>query len=251
MSTKKVVIITGANDGIGLACTKLFLENGYIVCGLDIYNNNLHQISENSKYGDLYYYRCDITKTELLQSMIIMILGHFGRMDCLVNNAGVHPPVISTKDFSVNDFRKNVEINLTSNYVLCQAVMNELIKNNGTIVFVTSMVAINGQNQASAYCASKAGQIGLLKSLAVELSPNVRVNGVAPSNVLTSAMTKWLNTFDDPVEMKTRIGNVQKLKRMAEPKEIAEIVYFLASDKSSFITGQVIEADGGAQLDYH
>jgi len=253
--SEKVVIITGAADGIGAACVDVFLKNNYYVAALDISDQKMTELSNN--YFPQYYphrlaiYKCDISQIETIENIVKLIISRFGRIDCVINNAGVHPPVTSIDKFSANDFKKNLDINLVSNYELCRLTKEQLKKNAGTIVFVSSLVALIGQNNAAAYCASKAGQIGLIKALAIELAPEVRVNGVAPSNVLTSSMTNWLQTFEDPISACSQIENVQKLKRMAQPNEIANIIYFLASEKSSFITGQLLVADGGASLDYY
>lgn len=269
-----VVIITGGAEGIGRACALLFLGKGYNVISFDIAhseddikyleNHNINDDDNNvdcenfedfinpSPHIHMYCIKCDVSDMKDLTEKFNLVIKKFGRIDCIVNNAGVHAPVTPTIDFTTEDVEKNFRINYMSNYKLCQLAIPYLKKSKGaTIIFVTSMVALIGQGNAAAYCSSKAAQIGLMKSLAIELAPDVRVNAVAPSNVFTSCMEKWLNTFDDPKEMKTKIENVQKLKRMANPSEIAEIIYFLASHKSSFITGQVIQADGGAQLDYY
>jgi L-fucose dehydrogenase len=249
----KVIVITGAADGIGLACVELFLSKNANVVAIDIDQNKLNILI--NKYqtlnNNLFPVQCDISKYDDLKVAIELVKKRFNRIDCLINNAGVHPPVKPIKEFSVVEFEKTLAINLTSNYALCQLTVDELRKSKGTIIFVTSIVALIGQNNASAYCASKSGQIGLMKALAIELAPDIRVNAVAPSNVMTTAMKNWLNTFDDPSIMTKSIEQTQKLQRMAQPSEIAEIIYFLASDKSSFITGTVINADGGATLDYY
>jgi len=249
----KVIIITGGADGIGAACVDVFLNEGAMVVAIDMNKQSLENLSEkySPKYfHKIYAFQCDVSNYKNLKNAVDIIIKKFGRIDCIINNAGVHPPVTSIEDFSVDSFVKNLNINLVSNYALCQYAVPELRKTNGTIICITSMVAIVGQDKAAAYCASKSGQIGLVKALAIELAPNIRVNGIAPSNVKTTSMVNWLNTFDDPVAAEKTIAEVQVLQRMAEPKEIANIAFFLASDKSSFITGQIIQADGGACLDY-
>ena len=246
----KVAIITGAASGIGQACFDLFIKSGYLVTAIDMDETKLLEVSCDYDPNKVLLVAANVTHYCKLKRAIEQTVAKFGRIDCLINNAGVHPPATSIEEFSVQDFEKNVAINLTSNYALCQYTVPYLEQTNGTIVFITSMVAIVGQDHAAAYCASKAGQIGLTKALAIELAPKIRVNAIAPSNVETQAMTNWLNTLPDPALAKENISNVQVLKRMAQPIEMANIALFLASDKASFLTGQVIQADGGACLGY-
>jgi NAD(P)-dependent dehydrogenase (short-subunit alcohol dehydrogenase family) len=116
---------------------------------------------------------------------------------------------------------------------------------------MASMVGILGQDQAAAYCSTKAAQIGLTKALAVELGPEgVRVNAILPGNVDTPLMRAWAATLPDPQSALDRVSGLQVFGRMATSEEIGRIALFLASDESSFLTGQAIEAEGGASLDY-
>lgn len=247
----KVVIVTGGANGIGKACCIKFLQNNYVVICIDKNSNDIRQMGIEYCDKPLFSYTCDVSNYKQLQSLIQKIIYTHKRIDCVINNVGVHPPATSIMDLDIDDFKKLVDINLTSAIAMCKYTFKELIKTQGTIVFVSSMVAIHGQYLADAYCATKAGMIGLTKSLSIEAAKhNIRVNCVCPSNVLTLTMTNWLNTFDNPSEKKHEMSIVQKLNRMAVPSEIANVIYFLASSESSFMTGNIIEVNGGSNLDY-
>ena len=153
----------------------------YCVAAINLNTSKLTDL--NNKYyfdypDQIATYQCDVTDNDQLTDRYNQIFWGFKRINCVVNNAGVHPPVTSMTKLSVNDFKKNFDINLVSNYTLCQLAVPKLKKNRGTIVLVSSLVALIGQNNY----ASKDRQLGLMKSLAIELAPEVRVNGVAPSN---------------------------------------------------------------------
>lgn len=243
----KIAIVTGGSSGIGFATVKLFLLKKYKVINLDIKQNEL---LDNDDY---YYMHCDISNYDLLNNCIKKVIEKFGQINCLVNNAGWHPPPMTILDCSVQDFNKLLNLNLTSAFTLSKLCYPYLKETRGTIINVASMVGVLGQDRAVSYCASKSGLIGMTKSLAIEAARDkIRVNCVSPSNVMTDAMTNWLNQFngEDQKIMFDKMSSVQKLGRMALPEEIASVIYFLASEKSSFITGTNIEVDGGASLDY-
>jgi L-fucose dehydrogenase len=245
----KVVIITGGGSGIGDACVGLFLERGAKVLSVDIEQSLLDYQMIIYKNYNVATYCCDMSDHVIIKEMINYAVALYGRIDCIVNNVGYHPPVASIGNFSVDEFDKLIKLNLISTYAMCSYSYNELKKTKGTIINVSSMVGLRGQSNAVAYCASKAGQLGLTKALAIDAGRHgIRVNAVCPSNVMTPAMINWANTFENPDKALDMASSVQKLNRMAEPLEIARTIYFLASDESSFITGTVLEVDGGAYL---
>ena len=133
----------------------------------------------------------------------------------------------------------------------CKAAYPMLRQSQGTIINVSSCAALRGQNRSVAYSASKAGMVGLTKSLALELGPDgIRVNCVCPSNVDTPLMEEWLQTQPDPESMKTHVSSAQVLDRMGTIDEVGDVVAFLASEKASFLTGIALVLDGGATLGY-
>jgi NAD(P)-dependent dehydrogenase (short-subunit alcohol dehydrogenase family) len=252
----KIAIVTGGANGIGRACVEKFLTNKFTVICLDKNIDDMivlrEEILKKNEDKLLFYWReCDVSDHTQIKESIKFIVQKFKRIDCIVNNVGVHPPATSICDLDIDDFENLVNINLTSTIAMCKYSFNELKKTKGTVVNVSSMVAIHGQYLADAYCATKAGQLGFTKSFAIEAAKyGVRVNAICPSNVSTPTMTNWLNTFDNPDAKRKEMEIVQKLNRMATPEEIANLIFFLSSSQSSFMTGNIIEIAGGSNLDY-
>jgi NAD(P)-dependent dehydrogenase (short-subunit alcohol dehydrogenase family) len=144
-----------------------------------------------------------------------------------------------------------MRVNYISTFAGARYALSHLRKTKGTIVNVSSMTAVLGQDQSSAYCATKAAQVGLTKALAVELGPEgIRVNAILPSNIDTPLMRDWAATLDDPDSALERVSALQVFGRMGTSEEMGRIALFLATEDSSFLTGQAIEAEGGASLDY-
>jgi NAD(P)-dependent dehydrogenase (short-subunit alcohol dehydrogenase family) len=151
----------------------------------------------------------------------------------------------------VEEAQRVFAVNFFSTYAASQAALPFLRRSRGTIINISSMTAVLGQKNSAAYAASKGAQLSFTKALALEVAADgVRVNAVLPSNVDTPLMRAWANSLADPAGALERIAALQPLGRMASPAEIGRVCLFLASDDASFITGQGIQADGGAALDY-
>ncbi|KAL9645947.1 hypothetical protein ABK040_015106 [Willaertia magna] len=258
----KVIIVTGGASGIGKGCVQVFLKEypNSIVFSLDRNEKtNSELLNEFSNYNKdkkrLFTLICDVSNHQQMEQCIQQISEQTNnRIDVLINNAGVHPPNVTIEDYSIQQFNDLLNLNLTSAYAMSKFCFKALKETKGsTIINIASMVGVFGQANAIAYCSSKAGMIGFTKALAIDAAKfGIRVNAVSPSNVMTATMIDWLESdMDSYEEKKKAMENVQKLKRMATPEEIANVVLFLASDKSSFITGQNIQVDGGASLDYY
>lgn len=241
---KKVVIITGGSRGIGTAISRKFAQNGYsIVINYLKDDESAMNIKKElvSKYEvEVLLVKADLKNENDIKLIISKTLEEFGRIDCLVNNAGIckdAPVAEKTKETFLNI----LEVNLIAPFLLCKYAEEELIKNKGTIVNIASTNGINSYYPESLdYDASKAGLINLTKNLAVYFSPNVRVNAVAPGWTNTD-MTKDL----EPNYKKSEEDNIL-LNRFANPDEIANVVYFLSSNNASYINGEVIKVDGGS-----
>ncbi len=204
-----------------------------------------------SRPESILYRACDVSDVGALAGAIEETVRHFGRLDCLINNAGAHPPAMSIDATSIEDLERLMRINFVSTYAGCKFAAPHLRRTRGTIINMSSMTAVLGQENSSAYAATKGAQLSLTKALALELGRDgVRVNAVLPSNVDTPLMREWAATLDDPTSALERVASLQVLGRMATPQEIGRVCLFLASDDSSFITGQGLEVDGGASLDY-
>ena len=243
MEENKVAIITGAIRGIGKKIAERFAKENYnLVLNYVSENTDTNAIIDEFKeYGvQVLVYRADVSKFEECENLVKATIEKFGKIDVLVNNAGI------TKDGLIammkeDAFDKVIDINLKGTFNMTRNVVPYMMKKRiGNIINISSVVGVAGNAGQSNYSASKAGIIGFTKSLAKELAArNIRVNAVAPGFIDTD-MT---NVLTDKV--KENINAQIPLKRMGEAKEVANAVFFLASEESSYITGQVINIDGG------
>jgi len=238
----RVAIVTGASRGIGRACVEALLADGATVVGADL--EAAPPLSGRKKR--LHHRIVDVADAAALEGFIRAVADEFGRLDILVNNAGTHPPTQPIDTISVEDFDRLVAINLRSVFVACRAALPALRRSGGAIVNMASAVGLFGQEGAASYCATKAGITGLTKALAIDEAPNgVRVNAVCPGAILTP-----LAKLQHPQKRRDKIGSWAWLNRWGTPEEVAELVLFLASDRSSFITGQDMVIGGGTELGY-
>ncbi|MGB0991162.1 MAG: glucose 1-dehydrogenase [Akkermansiaceae bacterium] len=249
----KVAIITGGSKGIGLGCAKVFAAHG---CAVVISSRGESEGKEAEKtLQDMgckaAFISCDVKSESQIKGLIDQTIERFGKLDCIVNNAGWHPPAMTIEETSVEDYEDLLRMNLTSSYMGCKFAVPELVKTKGSIINMSSKVGEIGQGAAPAYVSTKAAQIGLTKALAIDLAPRgVRVNAVAPAGVLTPLMEEWADSQYDPDAAMEMVDKWHQLGRMATIEEIGEVCAFLASPEASFITGQVICPDGGAALGY-
>jgi L-fucose dehydrogenase len=250
----KVVAVTGGAQGIGRGCVEVFHQEGAAVAIIDrdfpaaaTLADELNARRANSALP----LHCDVADGQQVQQTIAALAEHFGQIDCLINNAGIHPPDTPLEEMPLEQVQHVFAVNFYSTYAAAQAALPHLRRTRGSIINISSMTAVLGQRNSAAYAASKGAQLSFTKALALETAADgVRVNAVLPSNVDTPLMRAWANTLADPASALERIARLQPLGRMASPQEIGRVCLFLASDDASFITGQGIEADGGAALDY-
>lgn len=246
----KVVVVTGAAQGIGLGCARRCLEQGARVAIVDKAPTHVVEAALPGAKGILVQ-QCDVTDANALEDAIAAVAVHFGQLDGLVNNAGWHPPAMGIEETSLQDFEGLLRLNLTSTFLACKFALPHLKRSRGAIVNMASAAGVVGQGQAPAYAASKAGQLGLTKALALDLAPaGVRVNAICPAGVMTPLMEEWARSQYDPQAALKLVDSWHALGRMATPEEIGEVCTFLLSYEAAFITGQAIGADGGALLGY-
>ncbi len=249
----KTVIVTGGAKGIGAGCAAVFCREGGAVAILDRDVRAADDLlnSFQGLPGTAARWECDVSDFPRLQTCIDEAAERFGRLDCLVNNAGIHPPATSIDDTTLDEVERVMRINFVSTFAGAKFALPHLRKTRGSIVNISSMTAVLGQDRSSAYAASKGAQLSLTKALAVELGrEGIRVNAILPSNIDTPLMREWAATLDDPQSALDRVAALQVFGRMGTPEEIGRIALFLAGDDASFLTGQGIEAEGGASLDY-
>lgn len=239
----KTALITGASKGIGKGIAECFADHGASVAFTYLSSVEAAEAFEKElaqKGVQVKGYRSDASQYEQAQELVKAVLEDFGTIDILINNAGI------TKDnllmrMSEGDFDKVIEVNLKSVFNLTKAVQRTMLKaRSGSIINVSSVVGVKGNAGQANYAASKAGMIGFTKSMALELgSRNIRCNAIAPGFIETE-MTEKL----DPDTVQSWREAIP-LRRGGSPEDVASACLFLASDLSTYITGQTLQVDGG------
>src|ERR1700722_447395 len=241
-SAQKVALVTGAARGIGLAVAKRFLADGWRVALLDILGEPLAKsVAALARPDATLALTCDVSDADAVAAACAEIERRFERLDALINNAGVavFEPLMETSEA---DWSRVLAVNLTGPF-LCTKAAVPLMRHHGggAIVNITSISGLRASTLRSAYGTSKAGLAHLTKQLAVELAGlGIRVNGVAPGPVDT-AMAKAVHS----AEIRADYHDAIPLNRYGLEEELAEAVFFLCSDRASYITGQVLAVDGG------
>jgi 3-oxoacyl-[acyl-carrier protein] reductase len=238
----KVAIITGAAQGIGFATARKFLDEGAIVAVADVNPDAVgaavHRLKRNGEIVEGF--AVDVTKRPQIDAMVRALKDRHGRIDVLVNNAGITQDARLQK-MTDEQFDRVIEVNLKGVYNCAKAVIDTMIEQgSGVILNASSVVGIYGNYGQTNYAAAKFGVIGFVKTWAREVGPKgVRCNAVAPGFISTSI----LQTIPDKVMQS--ITERVPLKRLGRPEEVANVYAFLASDEASYINGAVIEVAGG------
>lgn len=244
----KTAFITGAGGGIGASLVKKFVKEGFFVIGQ--YNSNLDGINKikdelcRENLGDYFYaVKCDFSSSNEVREMTSFVLKSFPHIDVLVNNAGIGLYKLITETTEA-EWDKVFDVNIKSVFLITNAVLKGMIEvKKGKIINISSIWGNVGASMEVAYSASKSAVIGYTKALAKEVAPSkINVNCVCPG------------VIDTPINARFSYEDMQVLKeetplgRIGEPTDISELVYFLADEKSDFITGQIITCDGGFTL---
>ena len=238
----KVAVVTGAARGIGLAISKKFLEEGYRIAILDIDQKTLSQtMKQVFDTNNVLGLECDVSEPDQVDQSVNRVVEEFGRIDVLVNNAGIaeFKPMLET---TYEEWSRILAVNLNGPFICSQACAPFMLKNEGgSIVNIASISGLRASTLRIAYGTSKAALMHLTKQQAAELgNKGIRVNAIAPGPVDT-AMAKKVHTAD----IRSDYHDVIPLNRYGLEEEIADAVWFLCSDSASYINGQIIAADGG------
>ncbi len=238
---RKSVIITGGFGDIGKATAEKFAQNGYNIALTYLNTFDTDFIQKLKSYGvDVLALPCDQTNESNIISFLGSVFKEFEYVDTFVACAGRAEPVQMLIDKPTETIDEIININLRGTILFNKAILQHFIdQKHGSIVNVSSIYGISGGSLESVYSACKAGIIGLTKSLSIEAAPFVRVNAVAPGCIETK-MTSNLTEID-----KTCIIDSTPLDRIGKPKDVANSIYFLASEESGFITGEVLSVTGG------
>ncbi len=241
----KTCLITGASGSIGRATCERFIQNGYFV--IAVYNSDLTGVTslveslKQQGYGDyIYTVQCDLSNAQSIDKMLCDLSKAFKHIDVLVNNAGVGYYGLIT-EMRNDDWQKIFAVNCTAPFMLSKWALESMIsRKQGTIINVSSIWGNSGASMEVAYSASKSALIGFTKALAKEVAPSgVTVNCVCPGVIDTKMNARF--SKDEMQELVSQIP----LSRLGNAQEIASLIYFLSSPSASYITGQVITADGG------
>jgi NAD(P)-dependent dehydrogenase (short-subunit alcohol dehydrogenase family) len=236
----KVTIITGGAQGIGEACAHRFAGEGARVVLADVDDARGQALA--STLGALYVH-CDVGDSAQVNALVAKTMAVHGRIDVLVNNAGIFKAA-AFLDVTEADFDAVIRVNLKGAFLVAQAVAREMVKTGGgSVVNMSSVNAVLAIPSIASYNMSKGGINQLTRAMALALADNgIRVNAVAPGTIATELAAKAVLTSD---EAKARVMSRTPMRRLGTPDEIADVVAYLASDAASYLTGEIITADGG------
>ena len=246
----KIVVITGAASGIGRATAKLLAQKKAKIVVSDINIDQAKQVVQEIKAtgGDAFALEADVSNYENVQNLVAESIAHYGRLDVMVNNAGIAgKKMVKTAEHTLEDWNNVIAVNQTGVFYGMKVALKEMEKQGGgAIINVASLAGLKASGKNIAYSASKFAVVGMTKSAALEYaSKNIRINAVCPSYT-ESAL---LDTVRDQLPgLAEKLIMMTPMRRFGEPEEIAEAICFLAGNQSSFITGQTITLDGGISL---
>ena len=243
----KVAIITGARRGMGRSHALILARAGAKVVVSDISLEDCQKVVKEIEKGkgQALAVKCDVTKKKEVEEMVRKTVEKFGKVDILVNNAGI-TQFVPFLEMTEEEWDRTLDINLKGYFLCAQAVTKEMVKQKSGVIINISSVAMGQQGiglpTIAHYCASKGGIVGMTEALAVELAPfNIRVNAISPGMIETPMIDPLKQ---DPKTMEAMLARVP-MHRVGKPEEVSNLVLFLASNESSYMTGSTVVIDGG------
>jgi NAD(P)-dependent dehydrogenase (short-subunit alcohol dehydrogenase family) len=246
----KTVLVTGAAKGIGQAAARRFAALGARVALLDRDADALGRAATADSPESTLLLNADVAVGQEAADAVATVTERFGGIDVLVNNAGIHF-ARALDEYTDEEWNTIFSVNVHGTFHMIRSALPALRRSRGTIVIVSSMTALVGQDRGAAYVASKGALVSLTKALALELATDgIRVNCVCPAGVDTPLLRSWASTLPNPEAVLRGQAEMHLLKRLATADEIATAIAFLASPDASFITGAILPVEGGATLGY-
>lgn len=239
----KVAIITGAGSGIGKATAILFAKEGAKVIVSDINEEHGKQVAEEIRGsgGEAFFIKADTSRPEDNESLVKQTIDKYGALDMAVNNAGIGGPLAETAEYPLDGWRKVIDVNLSGVFYGMRYQIPAMLRNGGSIVNISSILGQVATKLSPAYVAAKHGVVGLTKAAALEYADKkIRVNSVGPGYIKTPLV---MNNLDSATI--EAVAQLHPVGRLGESEEVAEIILWLASPKSSFVTGAYFAVDGG------
>lgn len=242
----RVTVITGGGSGLGRAAAVRLARKGDQVCICDLKADAANDTAEliRSSGGSVFTGVVDVREQSQVNAWIAKVIDEFGKIDCLFSNAGVNARAL-VANMTLAQWSLLIDTHVTGTFNFCQAVLRHMVaRQSGAIVITSSDFAIIGVANAANYCAAKTALYSLTKSLALEFAPHIRVNAIGPGPI----DTPLLRANRTPEEFETARRAFESrlpMKRLGQPEEVAAVVDFLLSDRASFITGQLLQPNGG------
>lgn len=245
----KIAIVTGSTQGLGLGIAQMLSKAGCHVAGCGTSQPNSTKADQFKltveNYGREAFYQCvDVKSEEDISFFVQNTASHFGKIDILISNAGKNM-FTAPESCSAEFWEENNQLNLKSHWLISQACYSELKKNHGFILLMTSNHAFSTLPNCFPYNVTKAGIAGMVKSLAVQWGPEIRVLGLAPGFIQTEGGDDWFKSFPDPDEKRHEVIGIHPVKKLGSVDEVGAFCAFLSSSFASFMTGSTYLIDGG------
>ena len=241
----KTCVVTGAGKGIGKSIATAFFQNGYktIIADIDEETGEKTAKELDPDEKNCIFIPANVCDEDSMKTLAKTAKNRFGAIDTIIVNAGISE-LVGFEDLSLENWEKVLKINLTGSFLTIKAFIPEMkVRKSGNIIFITSGSAFTGSGGGAHYSSSKSGQHGLMRAIAREYGPEgIRINAIAPRTIETDILT---HLYPPGTESRENLTNKIPLKRVGLPEDIANMAIFLASEKSSYIHGQIMLIDGG------